>query len=97
MKMVQGWKHYWWRRFSTWLAAINGIFVGYVFSQPVLVVGLIGFAPTEWAMPLACGAGFLAFALPVLVAHIAQPKMQAKVQAKVQAKTKEQDDADEAG
>lgn len=36
MKMVQGWKHYWWRRFSTWLAAINGIFVGYVFSQPVL-------------------------------------------------------------
>ena len=93
MKMVQGWKHYWWRRFSTWLAAINGIFVGYVFSQPVLVVGLIGFAPTEWAMPLAFGPGFLAVALPVLVAHVAQPKMRAKVEAK----TEEQADADEPG
>lgn len=93
MKLIANWQRIWFRRVSTWLAAINGIFVGYVFSQPVLVVGLIGFAPTEWSMPLAGGAGFLAFALPVLVAHVAQPKMRAKVEAK----TEEQADADEPG
>lgn len=91
MKMVKNWEYYWWRRFSTWLAALNAIFVGYVFSQPVLVIGLIGFAPDGWILPLAAGASLLAFVLPVVVTHVAQPRMQAKVKAK----TEDSTDADQ--
>ena len=67
MKLIAHWR-LWWRRASTWLAALNALFVAYVFSQPVLVVGLIGFAPGEWIVPIAAVAALLAFGLPVLVA-----------------------------
>lgn len=82
MKLIANWQRIWFRRVSTWLAALNGIFVGYVFSQPILVIGLIGFAPGELLMPLAIGAGFFAFVLPVIVAHVAQPKLRAKIEDK---------------
>lgn len=85
MKLIAHWQHMWFRRVSTWLALLNGIFVGYVFSQPVLVVGLIGFAPGELMIPLAVGAGFFAFVLPVIVAHTAQPKLHAKIEEKLNA------------
>lgn len=83
VKLIAHWR-LWWRRASTWLAALNGLFVAYVFSQPVLVIGLLGFAPGEWLVPLAILAALLAFGLPVLVAQISQPKLAAKI--------KEQDD-----
>lgn len=89
MRLIDNWRHIWFRRFSTWLAALNGLFVAYVFSQPILVVGLLGFAPDGWLIPLAALLGFLAFGLPVLVAHTAQPKMAAKVEAKVEEKQQE--------
>lgn len=82
MKLIANWQRIWFRRVSTWLAALNGVFVGYVFSQPILVIGLIGFAPGELLMPLAIGAGFFAFVLPVIVAHVAQPKLRAKIEDK---------------
>lgn len=85
MEMVQNWRKMWWRRWSTWLAAVNSIFVGYVFSQPVLVIGLIGFAPGKLMLPLAAGAAFFAFVLPVIVTHVAQPKMRAKIEEKTNA------------
>ncbi len=78
MQLIENWRVLWWRRWSTWLAALNGLFVGYVFSQPILVIGLIGFAPDGWLVPLAVGAAILAFGLPVLVAHISQPKLREK-------------------
>lgn len=74
MKLIAHWKM-WPKRWSTWLAGLNAVFVGYVFSQPILVVGLIGFVPGRWQVPLAIIAAMLAFALPVLVAHIRQPKL----------------------
>jgi hypothetical protein len=80
MKLVQHWR-LWWRRWSTWLAAINAIFVGHVFTQPILVVGLIGVAPGKWTIPLAVVTALLAFGLPVLVAHLSQPKLKAKCDA----------------
>lgn len=95
MKLIAHWQHMWFRRVSTWLAALNAIFVGYVFSQPVLVIGMIGFAPDGWILPLAAGASLLAFVLPVVVTHVAQPRMQAKVKAKVKAKTEDSTDADQ--
>lgn len=82
MKLIDNWRTIWFRRVSTWLAAVNGMFVAYVFSQPVLVVGLLGFAPGEWIIPLAATLGFLAFVLPVIVAHWPQPKLHAKIKAK---------------
>lgn len=80
MRLVNHWRMIWWRRWSTWLAALNGLFVGYVFSQPILVIGLLGFAPDGWLIPLAVGTGFFAFVLPVIVSHISQPKLVEKVQ-----------------
>lgn len=68
----------WWKKLSSWLAGLNGLLVTYVFSQPILVVGLLGFAPGKWLVPLAATLGFLAFVLPVLVA-----RRESKVQAAV--------------
>lgn len=82
MKLIANWHRICFRCVSTWLAALNGVFVGYVFSQPILVIGLIGFAPGELLMPLAIGAGFFAFVLPVIVAHVAQPKLRMKIEDK---------------
>ena len=48
MRLIAHWR-LWWRRASTWLAALNGLFVAYVFSQPVLVIGLLGFARRKTA------------------------------------------------
>lgn len=75
MNLINNWRAIWWRRWSTWLAGLNAVFVGYVFSQPVLVIGLIGFAPAGWIVPLAIIAALAAFALPVLVAQIRQPAL----------------------
>lgn len=77
MRLINHWR-LWWRRASTWLAALNGLFVAYVFSQPILLIGLIGFAPGAYVLPLAVIAGLAAFGLPVVVAHIRQPKLAAK-------------------
>ena len=79
MKLVENWA-LWWCKASSWLAALNGLFVSYVFSQPMLVLGLLGFVPGAWLLPLAALLGLLAFGLPVLVAHIAQPKLQARIE-----------------
>lgn len=68
----------WYAKPSSWLAGFNGLLVTYVFSQPILVVGLLGFAPGEWLVPLAGTLGFLAFVLPILVA-----RRESKVQAEV--------------
>lgn len=77
MKLVKHWQ-LWWRRASTWLAALNGLLVAHVFSQPVLVIGLLGFSPGDYLLPLAAAMGLLAFGLPVLVTSISQPKLAAK-------------------
>jgi hypothetical protein len=93
LTLVAHWR-LWWRRASTWLAAANGLLAGYVFSQPVLIVGLLGFSPGEFVIPIAVVVGLLAFGLPVLVAHISQPKLAAKREEIVTAKTEGQADAE---
>lgn len=81
LRLVDNWRQMWWRRFSTYLAALNGFFVAYVFSQPILVIGLVGFVPFGvLQVVLAAALGFFAFVLPVLVAHTDQPKMREKIQ-----------------
>lgn len=77
LRLVSHWR-LWYRRWSVWLSALNGFFVTYVFSQPILVVGLLGFSPDGWILPLAVGLGFAAFILPVIVMHVQQPKLKAK-------------------
>lgn len=85
IELVEHWR-FWWKRWSSWLAILNGMLVGHVFSQPILVIGLIGFSPGEYQVPLAIGAGFLAFLLPVIVANIRQPKLAATVKAERETK-----------
>ena len=81
MRLIENWSILWWRRWSTWLAGLNAVFVTYVFSQPIMVIGLLGFSPAGWLVPLALFLGLMAFGLPVLVANLQQPKLAAKVEA----------------
>lgn len=78
INLIDNWRIIWWRRWSTWLAALNALFVSY----QVLVLGIIGFAPDGWRWPLAVLSGVIAFGVPVLTALIKQPKLEAKLQEK---------------
>jgi hypothetical protein len=69
----------WWRRWSTWLAGIFAIITGAVTANPGLLVGLIGYFPQELRGFIAGAVAVLVFALPVIVAHVRQPKLAAKV------------------
>lgn len=83
MRFIEYWRAIWWRRWSTWLAGLNAIFVGYVFSQPILVIGLLGFVPYGMLqIILIVIAALLAFALPVFVATLKQPALEAKIEEK---------------
>lgn len=85
--LIAHWKTIWWRRWSTWLAGLNAFCVTYLFSQPIILLGLIGFIPSvKVQICIALAIGFLAFALPVLVSLLAQPKLQEKVEEKVMEK-----------
>lgn len=80
IKPVSHW-HFWWRRWSTWLAFVNAMLQGYIFSQPILLIGLFGFAPDGWRIPIAVSAAVLAFVLPVVVVNLRQPALKEKCDA----------------
>jgi hypothetical protein len=46
LKPVAHWR-LWWRRWSTWLAAIYAAATAAVFANPGLLMGLIGFFPAN--------------------------------------------------
>lgn len=82
-KLIEYWRSIWWRRWSTWMAGLNAIFVGYVFSQPILVIGLLGFIPYgHLQIFVVVIAATLAFVLPVFVATLKQPALDAKIEEK---------------
>lgn len=85
-RLIDNWRMIWWRRWSTWLAALNSFCVTYLFSQPVILLGLLGFVPSLfWQIVLAATFGTLAFVLPVLVTLLKQPKLEEKIQEKTDA------------
>lgn len=78
--LVSHW-NLWWRRWSTWLAALYAAATASVVAYPTLFLGLVGFFPVGWRGFVAGACFILVFAVPVLVTHLRQPKLKAKIDA----------------
>ena len=75
MKLIASWR-LWWRRWSTWLAALAAGIASAIVASPGLLVGLVGFFPAAWR-PFLAGATFaVVFIVPVLVTHLKQPRLE---------------------
>jgi hypothetical protein len=77
MQFING-ARLWWRRWSTWLAAVAAGIATAIVASPGLLVGLVGFFPAAWR-PFLAGATFaVVFIVPVLVTQLKQPKLEEK-------------------
>lgn len=77
VKLIDDWR-LWWRRWSTWLAAVAAGIAAAVMASPSLLIGLVGFFPVEWR-PFLAGATFaVVFIVPVLVTNLKQQKLEDK-------------------
>lgn len=63
---------------SVQLAALAGLIVAYLMSDPTLLPRLVALVPAEWRPFAAAVAGFAAFALPTLARGLPQPKLAPK-------------------
>lgn len=80
MKLVEYWWIIWWRRASTWLAALFAAVTTAVVAYPSLLLGLLAYFPDGYRAFLAGAVFVIMFAVPVVVALVKQPKLRAKVQ-----------------
>lgn len=80
MGLVPHWR-LWWRRWSTWGAAANAALWATLTGQSGLLLGFLPFLPVHWHIPMAALVFVLAFILPVVLAHLKQPKLEAKCEA----------------
>lgn len=83
LELVAHWR-LWWKRWSTWLAALYAAATAAVFANPGLLMGLIGFFPGGSRTFLAGAVFVLAFAVPVIVTSIRQGKLKDQADAKRQ-------------
>lgn len=74
MKLIHDWR-LWWRRWTTWLAALAGGLAASIVASPSLLLGLVAFAPEHLRGALAAIVGLLVFAAPVLIANLKQDKL----------------------
>ncbi len=71
MKLVEN-ARLWWRKWSTWGAALNAALWTYITGHSGLLLGFLPFVTPDWRGP-ALGAVFvITFVLPVLMAHVKQ-------------------------
>lgn len=77
VKLIADWR-LWWRRWSTWLAAVAAGIATAMVASPSMLLGLVGFFPAEWR-PFLAGATFaIVFIVPVLVTNLKQKKLEEK-------------------
>jgi len=62
-----------WRLWSVKLAALCGLVVAYLMSDPTLLPRLVAYVPPEWRPVASVLAGFAAFALPTIARRLPQP------------------------
>lgn len=62
-----------WRLWSVKLAALGGLIVAYLMSDPTLLPRLVAAVPPEWRPVASILAGFAAFALPTIARRLPQP------------------------
>ena len=81
MKLIASWR-LWWRRWSTWLAALAAGIASAIVASPGLLVSLVGFVPADWR-PFLAGATFvIVFVVPVLIAQLKQHKLEERADGK---------------
>lgn len=75
MKFIAGARH-WWRRWTSWLALSAAAVHAAIIASPSLFTGLIAFFPAERRAFLAGAVFVLVAGLPILLAHLKQPKLE---------------------
>lgn len=75
MQFIDEARH-WWRRWSTWLAAVAAAVAAAITAAPTLLLGLMVYVPAGWRGVLAGAIGALVFIVPVLITHLKQPKLE---------------------
>lgn len=63
---------------SVRLAALAGLVVAYLMSDPTLLPRLVALVPEPWRPVTAVLTGFIAFALPTIARGLPQPKLDPK-------------------
>lgn len=66
---------------SVRLAALAGLVVAYLMSDPTLLPRLVALVPEPWRPVAAVLTGFAAFALPTIARGLPQPKLDAQREA----------------
>lgn len=74
MKLIENWR-LWWRRWSTWLAALFATVVATVTASPSLFVGLLALFPGNARIGLAAVLFTVCLVVPVLTVHLRQKKL----------------------
>lgn len=77
LKFVDDW-HLWWKRWSTWLAAIFATVVATVTANPSLFVGLLALFPGNARIGLAAILFTACLIVPVLTVHLRQGKLEGR-------------------
>jgi hypothetical protein len=62
-----------WRLWSVKLAALGGLIVAYLMSDPTLLPRVVAYVPEGWRPLASLGVGFVAFALPTIARWLPQP------------------------
>ena len=76
MKLVAEWR-LWWRKWTTWLAAMAAGVAASLVAAPTMVLGFIAFIPDGMRAFAAGAVAVLVFVVPVLIANIKQGKLDA--------------------
>ncbi|WP_179504339.1 MULTISPECIES: hypothetical protein [unclassified Sphingomonas] len=62
-----------WRLWSVKLAALGGLIVAYLMSDPTLLPRVVAYVPEGWRPLASVAVGFAAFALPTIARRLPQP------------------------
>jgi hypothetical protein len=64
-----------WRLWSVKIAAVGGLLIGYLMSDPTLLPRIVAYVPEEWRPVASVAVGFLAFLLPTIARRLPQPNL----------------------
>ena len=62
-----------WRLWSVKLAALGGLIVAYLMSDPTLLPRAVAYVPEGWRPLASAAVGFAVFALPTIARRLPQP------------------------
>lgn len=75
MKLIENWATIWWKRWSTWLAAVNAALLPLVVANSQTLFGFIDRLPPIARVPLVIAGMVVTFVVPVLTAHVKQDNL----------------------